>query len=131
MQGIQFPKMFNTNNTRVWTQADHHKATIQNIKVLLHCERGELIGDPYFGLLLKHYMFDQNNYILRDQIIDMIYTQIALFIPQIIIKRSDIMVFQDREKAKLYCEFKGTNQLDFTIDTYQLVLLDQTNNRTR
>jgi len=130
MNGIKFPKMFNTNNTRVWKPSEHHEITMQNVKVLLHTERGELIGDPYFGLLLKHFFFEQNNYILRDQIIDMIYTQVALFLPQIKIKRSDILVYQDREKAKVYCEFKGINQIDFTVNTYQLVLLEQTNNNT-
>ena len=69
-------------------------------------------------------MFDQNNYILRDQIIDMIYTQLAIFIPQVHVERKDITVFQDREKAKLYCEFSGINQIDYQLNTYQLVLFD-------
>lgn len=90
----------------------------------MYSERGELIGDPYFGLMLRHFMFDQNNYILRDQIIDMIYTQLAIFIPQIHVERKDITVFQDREKAKLYCEFSGINQIDYQLNTYQLVLFD-------
>jgi hypothetical protein len=69
-------------------------------------------------------MFDQNNYVLRDQIIDMIYTQLAVFIPQVHVERKDITVFQDREKAKLYCEFSGINQIDYQPNTYQLVLFD-------
>ena len=69
-------------------------------------------------------MFDQNNYILRDQIIDMIYTQLAIFIPQVHVERKDITVFQDHEKAKLYCEFSGVNQIDYQLNTYQLVLFD-------
>ena len=101
MRSIHFPKMFNTNSTRVWKSSEHLNATKQNIKLVLYSERGELIGDPYFGLLLRHFMFDQNNYILRDQIIDMIYTQLAIFIPQVHVERKDITVFQDREKAKL------------------------------
>jgi hypothetical protein len=70
-------------------------------------------------------MFDQNNYVLRDQIIDMIYTQLAIFIPQVHVERKDIDVFQDREKAKLYCEFKGINQIDYQLNTYQLVLFSE------
>jgi phage baseplate assembly protein W len=124
MRSLKFPHMFNTNNTRVWKSSEHLNATKQNTKLVLNCERGELIGDPYFGLLLRHYMFDQNNYVLRDQIIDMIYTQLAIFIPQIFIERKNINIFQDKEKAKLYCEFTGTNQIDYQINTYQLVLLD-------
>jgi hypothetical protein len=69
-------------------------------------------------------MFDPNSYILRDQIIDMIYTQLTGFIPQVFVERKNISVFQDREKGKLYCEFSGINQIDFTVNTYQLVLFD-------
>jgi len=124
MRSIKFPKMFNTNSTNVWSSSEYLEATKQNTKLLLHCERGELIGDPYFGLLLRHFFFDQNNYVLRDQIIDMIYTQLAIFIPQVHVERKNISIFQDREKAKLYCEFKGINQIDYQPNTYQLVLFD-------
>ena len=124
MRSIHFPHMFNTNSTRVWKSSEHRNATKQNTKLVLYSERGELIGDPYFGLMLRHFMFDQNNYILRDQIIDMIYTQLAIFIPQVHVERKDITVFQDREKAKLYCEFSGINQIDYQLNTYQLVLFD-------
>ena len=124
MRSIKFPHMFNTNSTRVWKSSEHLNATKQNTKLVLYSERGELIGDPYFGLMLRQFMFDQNNYILRDQIIDMIYTQLAIFIPQVHVERKDITVFQDREKAKLYCEFSGTNQIDYQLNTYQLVLFD-------
>ena len=124
MRSIKFPHMFNTNSTRVWKSSEYLNATKQNTKLVLYSERGELIGDPYFGLMLRQFMFDQNNYILRDQIIDMIYTQLAIFIPQVHVERKDITVFQDREKAKLYCEFSGVNQIDYQLNTYQLVLCD-------
>lgn len=124
MRSMKFPKMFNTNSTRVWKSSEYTEATKQNTKLLLHCERGELIGDPYFGLLLKHFMFDPNSYVLRDQIIDMIYTQLAQFIPQVKVERKDISVYQDREKGKLYCEFSGVNQIDYVVNTYTLVLFD-------
>ena len=122
MRSIKFPHMFNTNSTRVWKSSEHLNATKQNTKLVLYSERGELIGDPYFGLMLRHFMFDQNNYILRDQIIDMIYTQLAIFIPQVHVERKDITIFQDREKAKLYCEFSGVNQIDYQLNTYNLTL---------
>ena len=124
LRSLKFPHMFNSNSTRVWKSSEHLNATKQNTKLVLYSERGELIGDPYFGLMLRHFMFDQNNYILRDQIIDMIYTQLAIFIPQVHVERKDITVFQDREKAKLYCEFSGINQIDYQLNTYQLVLFD-------
>lgn len=94
--------------------------------MLLHCERGELFGDPYFGLMLKHFMFDQNNYVLRDQLIDVIYTQLATFIPQVYVKRSDIQLIRDKgERGKLYCSFHGVSQIDYQVQTYNLVLFDQ------
>ena len=86
--------------------------------------RGELFGDPYFGLMLKKLMFDQNSYILKDTIIDMIYTQLAIFIPQIKVRRQDIDIVQDREKGKLYCNFSGINQIDYQHNTFNLVLLE-------
>ena len=117
--------MFNTNNTRVWKSSEHLEATKQSTVLLLHTTRGELFGDPYFGLMLKRYLFDQNNYILRDAIIDMIYTQLAIFIPQVKVKREDIEIVQDRAKGRLECTFSGINQIDYTHNTYNLVLFDE------
>ena len=92
---------------------------------MLHSTRGELFGDPYFGLMLKNYLFDQNSYALRDAIIDMIYTQLAIFIPQVKVRREDIDIIQDREKGKLYCNFSGVNQIDYQPNTFNLVLFDE------
>jgi hypothetical protein len=74
--------------------------------------------------MLKRYMFDQNNYVLRDAIIDMIYTQLAIFIPQIRVKREDITIIQDRQKGKLECRFSGISQVDYTHNTFNLLLLN-------
>jgi hypothetical protein len=114
--------MFNTNTTNVWKESEYLEATKQNTILTLSSERGELFGDPYFGLTLKRFLFDQNNYVLRDVLADMIYTQLAIFIPQIKVQRNDIYVFQDRYKGQLLCRFSGINQLDFTSNTYELVL---------
>lgn len=127
MRSIKFPKMFSANSTNVWKSSEYLQATKQNTILLLNTTRGELFGDPYFGLMLKRYMFDQNNYILRDAIIDMIYTQIAIFIPQVKIRREDISIVQDRQKGKLYCEFSGISQIDYTYNTYNLVLFNEQN----
>lgn len=125
MRSIKFPKMFNPNSTRVWKSSEHLEATKQNTKLLLNTNRGELFGDPYFGLMFKRYLFDQNSYILKDAIIDMIYTQLAIFIPQVKVKREDIEIIQDRERGKLYCRFSGISQIDYTFNTYNLVLFDE------
>ena len=126
MKSIKFPKMFNTNSTNVWKADEYLASTTQNVKLVLKSTRGELIGDPYFGLMLKQFMFDQNNYILKDQIIDMIYTQLALFIPQVKVKRDDIEIVQDKQKGKLYCTFSGINQIDYQLNTFNLLLFSET-----
>lgn len=128
MRSLKFPNMFNSNSSNVWKSSEHLEMTKQNATILLHCERGELFGDPYFGLLLKHYLFDQNNYVLRDNLIDMIYTQLALFLPQIRIKRKDIDIIQDGPRGQVTVTFSGVNQIDYQINTYSLLLLEQANN---
>lgn len=120
MKSIEFPKMFNSNSTRL---VEDLAATKQNLKTLLYSEKGELFGDPYFGIRLKNYIYEQNNYILKDIIIDEIYTQLALFMPQLVVYRKDIEIIQER--ASLICKFKATNQIDFTTNMYQIVLLTE------
>jgi hypothetical protein len=125
MRSIKFPQMFYTNYTRVWKTEEYLEATRQNTELLLQCERGELFGDPYFGILLERYLFEQNNYILRDILIDVIYTQLAIFIPQLKVERRDIKIVQDREKGKLYCSFSGINQIDYQVNSMSLLLFEQ------
>lgn len=125
MRTLKFPKMFNTNSANVWKTNEYLCSTRQSALLLLQSERGELFGDPYFGIILRRFMFDQNSYVLKDVIIDMIYTQFALFLPQMKIKRSDIDIIQNREKGKLYCKFSGINQIDYTHNTFNLVLFDE------
>jgi hypothetical protein len=75
--------------------------------------------------MLKRYLFDQNNYILRDAIIDIIYTQLAIFIPQVKVRREDINIIQDRKRGQLICEFSGISQIDYTHNTFNLLLLNE------
>lgn len=98
---------------------------MQNCITLLHTERGELFGDPYYGLMFKHYLYDQNNEILEDALVDIIYTQLVLFIPQLRISRQNISVVRDQEMGKLYCNFTAVDQIDFTTNTYQLLLFQE------
>ena len=126
MRSFKFPKMFRSNSSNVWREDEYNEATKQNVLVLLQSERGELECDPYFGILLKHYMFNQNSYILKDMLIDTIYTQIAIFLPQIRISRNSIDIISDTQKGKLYCKFSGVNQIDYTHNTFNLLLFDET-----
>ena len=127
MRSLKFPKMFQTNTTNVWKTNEYLDATKQNALLLLQTERGEMFGDPYMGLLFKHYLFDQTNFILKEALTDMIYTQLALFIPQIKIRREDVELTTSDELGKIYCKFKGTNQIDYKVDTYNLLIFQESN----
>jgi hypothetical protein len=115
--------MFGINSTEVWKSSEYKEATTQNCILTLHSVRNSLLGDPYFGNTLQNYLFDQNNYILKDIVIDIIYTQLVTFLPQIKIEREDIKIIQDALAGRLICKFTGVSQIDFTINTYSLNLL--------
>lgn len=126
MRSYKFPKMFKSNSSQIWRADEYGKATRQNALLLLQSERGEFECDPYFGILLKHYMFNQNSYVLKDMLIDTLYTQIAIFLPQIKVSRNSIDIISDVQKGKLYCKFSGINQIDYTHNTFNLLLFDET-----
>lgn len=126
MRSYKFPNMFRPNSSRIWQETEYNDATKQNVLLLLQSERGELECDPYFGILLKHYMFNQNSYILKDMLIDTLYTQIAIFLPQVKVTRNSIELISDRLKGRIYCKFSGINQIDYTHNTFNLLLFDET-----
>ena len=117
MNSIQFPVMFNNTTTNVVEDRD---ATLQNLRLLLLSDRGSLFGDPYYGTIIKRLMFDQNDVILRDIVIDAIYTAIIQFMPQIKVNRSDITIVQNGYKIEV--NIKAKNMLDFQIDLYNIEL---------
>lgn len=117
MNSISFPEMFKSSSTLVVKDKD---ASLQDMELLLASEKGELFGDPFFGIRIKKYTFNQNNYILRDILVDEIYTQLMVFCPQLTINRNDIAITQ--KGNKLIATIKGINKLDFTPDMYQLEL---------
>lgn len=119
MISFQFPKMFNSNSSLTVKDSE---ASMQNIITFLGCEEGDLDGDPFYGIALKRYLFNPNNVILKDILIDEIYTKIAIFVPQIRVNRTDIELIRDR--AKLYIKIKGVNQANMMTERYSLVLYE-------
>ena len=119
MYSIQFPRMVSNTNALL---VQDHEATVQNLKLALLSEKNTLLGDPYFGTNLKRFTYEQNNQILRDLVIDDIYTAIIDFIPQIRVSRSDITVTSDR--AKIYANIRATNLIDYTTDLYNINLTE-------
>lgn len=78
MYSIAFPNMFESSYTNL---VQDHEATYQNLKVLLLSDTTMLLGDPYYGTPLRKVIYAQNDYIIRDLVIDAIYTSIQTFMP--------------------------------------------------
>ena len=120
MDSIKFPKMFNTSNTNI---VKDDEASMQDIRILLSCEKGELSCDPFYGIRLKRHVFDQNNFVLKDILIDDIYTQLLVFAPQINVNRNDIKIVQEDNKVK--ARFRAINNLNFKTNMYELVMFQE------
>ena len=119
MQCVGFPKMFNGNST-VIVSDEKNLATMECVHLLLHSEAGTLFGDPGFGIRLKRYTYNQNNYILRDILIDEIYTALVAFCPQLYLERKNITLESDGKA--IYALIKCRNQQTFETNTFNLVL---------
>jgi len=119
LNSIGFPEMFKSSATLV---VKDREASLQDLQLLLASEKGELFGDPFFGVRVKKYTFNQNNYVLRDILVDEIFTQVKVFAPQITVSRDDIKIIQTGNT--LVTNIKGINKLDFTTDMYQLELFN-------
>ena len=97
-----------------------HEATASNLRLMLLSEKTSLFGDPYFGTNLKKYLFEQNDAVLRDIVVDSIYTAILQFMPQVLVERKNIIITSDRENV--YIKIKATNLIDYQTDTYNITL---------
>ena len=117
MKSIAFPIMLGNSSTNI---IKDHDATSSNLKLLLLSDKTSLFGDPYFGTNIKKLIHDQNNIVLRDLVIDDIYTAITTFMPQIIVKRGDIKVTSDQ--SNVYVNIKCLNLIDYTTDLYNINL---------
>lgn len=119
MRSIAFPNIFNRTTTNIVNDYD---ATLQNLKLLFWSEKGELFGDPYYGTGLKRYLYDQNDVVLQDILLDDLYTAITVFMPQIKVDRKDIKLIKSAN-GELSVKVKALNKVDFTTDLYTIVLM--------
>lgn len=117
MYSIAFPDILNSASTNL---VSDYKATLSNLKLLLMSNKTSLFGDPYFGTNLTKYLFENNNAILRDLVIDDIYTNIATFMPQLVVSRNDIKVKQ--KNRQLYVELKAKNIIENVNNLYEIQL---------
>lgn len=119
MYSIKFPDMFTSVCTNL---VKDKEATEQNLKLMLLSDRGSLFGDPYFGTLWRKLIFEQNNQILRDIIIDDILTSIQTFVPQLLVQRKDIEVNSNRSSITI--NIKAVNILDYETNLYVIKLME-------
>lgn len=117
MFSISFPNMF--ASARTLTKSDH-EATIQNLRLMLASDKNSLLGDPFFGTVLRQAFFEQNGAVIVDLVIDEIYTSILTFMPQIQVRRRDIQIKQ--KDGDLYAVIKCTNLIDYTTDMLDINL---------
>ena len=88
---------------------------------MLLSNQNEMFGDPLFGTILRQLIYEQNNTVLRDIVIDEIYTSIIAFIPQIKLERKDITI--DIDKYKITATIKGINSIDNQPDMFSILLM--------
>lgn len=119
IRSIKFPDIFSNASTNL---VDGHEATAQNLKHTLFAQKSSHFGDPYFGSNIKRRIFEQNDTILRDLIIDDIYTTISTFMPQIRVERKDIEIIQDT--ATVHANLKVKNLIDFNMEEFSIALFN-------
>lgn len=123
MNSFAWPNIFSSNN--VDTSILEDKAAIKsNLLLLLNSERSSLFGDPYFGTALKQVLFQPNNNIIVDLIIDELYTTICTYIPQLYLTRNDIKI--EINKIDVFATINVTYRLDNTSDLYFINLTNNT-----
>ncbi len=121
MYSIAFPKMFNDTKTLLLKDT---KATASNLWLLLKSDKRALFGDPFFGTSLKRAIFEQNDGVLIDLIIDEIFTTITTFMPQIKLLRENIKLTSDG--IDIFCNITCTDLTDYTTNLYQINLTEET-----
>lgn len=121
MYSVAWPNMFNSVHTDL---VKDKEALMQNFLLLLNSERLTLFGDPYYGTMLKPIIFQPNNNIITDLLIDELLTTIEAYMPQIAVTRRDIEISSDR--INLFARIRVRYRIDNTTDLYMINL---TNNR--
>ena len=119
MKSFSFQNMFSSARTNI---VEDNEATLSNTRLLLLSFKKTLLGDPYFGSNLKKFIYEQNNIVLQDLIIDDIYLCITTFIPQLYINRKDIKLISDGStiRATINC----INKIDNIPNMYEISLTE-------
>jgi len=120
MYSIAFPDMLSINRTKIISD---HEATYSNLYLILKTVTKDcLFGDPYYGTNLLRVIYQQNNVLLQEIVVDEIYTAIRTYIPQLRLTRKNITV--RGEGTKLFAEIRAINMIDQQLDLYNIELTD-------
>ena len=117
MYSFAWPEMFNSAGANLYKDKEAIKS---NLLLLLKSQLKTLFGDPGYGTKLKEIIFETNNYILRDIIIDELFSSIQTFMPQIFVTRNDIYITS--YKTDVIAQINVTYKLDNTSDLYHINL---------
>ena len=119
MHSLAWPNIF-SNNGRDTLLLEDKEAIKLDLLLLLNSERMTLFGDPYFGTALRQVIFQQNNNVLADLIIDELYETIRMYIPQVTVRRNDISIYADN--TDINASIRVTYNKDNTSDLYNINL---------
>ena len=117
MYSFSFPNMLSSARSSL---IEDHNAIKSNLILLLSSDKTSLFGDPFFGTDLKRFIFEQNNKVIKDLIIDEIYEDIITFMPQVYLNRNDIVITTDG--VDIFANIKCTYYLDQKSDLYVINL---------
>ena len=117
MISISFPDMLGTYKTNT---VQGKEATKSNLSLTLMSFKNTLFGDPYFGTNLNRFIYDQSNSIVRDLVIDDIYTAILAFMPQLLVRRRDISLTLNGNTVNI--TIQAMNKINQQIDLYSIAL---------
>ena len=107
MVSFNFPDMLSSAKANL---IEDKEATISNIRLLLASWKTSLFGDPYFGTNIKRFIYEQNDIILRDLIIDDILLSLQEFVPQIVTERKKIKI--EQRGKDVFATVDCTSRLD-------------------
>ena len=119
MKSFNFPNMLSSANANI---IENTEATISNFRLLLASWKTSLFGDPYFGTNIKRFIYEQNNIILRDLIIDDIVLAIHDFMPQIYVERKNIFI--TIKNQEVYVTINCINKLDNEATNFTINLME-------
>ena len=116
MKSLAFPNMFYKNSTKV---LEGEEGTRNDLNIILHCEKGEQLGDPDFGVNLHKAKFSTSPALAKELAVDGII-EAQKFI-------NNVLFFRDGVKV----EKTGISKIDISIEalfsqsvnTKQLVLI--------